>query len=65
MSAQHPQVRRAKLSFMHWPAEWLWIAFVVAVAMLVFVGLFVETGRSLPPDPSVPGSSTVEPARSA
>jgi hypothetical protein len=46
MSAQHNQVRRSKLSFMRWPVEWLWIAVIVAVAGLVFVGLVM--GANVP-----------------
>jgi hypothetical protein len=30
--------RRSKSSFMRWPESWLWIAFWIAVAALLFVG---------------------------
>ena len=59
MSAQHD---RSKHSFMHWPVEWLWIAVIVAVASLVFVGLFLGDGHSLPEGNSLPPSSAVETA---
>ena len=55
MDAQRQQVPRSKLSFMQWPVEWLWIAVIVAVAMLFFVGLFLGTefagrdGNGAPP----------------
>ncbi|HUR03024.1 MAG TPA: hypothetical protein VM347_10830 [Nonomuraea sp.] len=65
MSAQHNELRTSKLSFMHWPVEWLWIAVIVAVASLVFVGLFLGAGRSVPEDNSVPSSATVETAAGA
>jgi len=63
MVTQHDEVGRTKLSFMHWPVEWLWIAVIVSVAMLVFVGLFLGTGHSPPADSSVPSSTPLEPAR--
>ena len=34
--------RRSRLSFMQWPTAWLWIAVIVAVALLVAVGLAVK-----------------------
>jgi hypothetical protein len=27
---------------MHWPTEWLWVAVIVAMALLIFVGLVVS-----------------------
>ena len=39
MSAHQNDVRRSKLSFMRWRVEWLWIAVIVAVALLISVGL--------------------------
>jgi len=34
--------RRSRLSFMQWPTAWLWIAVIVAVALLVTIGLAVK-----------------------
>jgi hypothetical protein len=60
MDAQRRHVERSKLPFMQWPVEWLWIAVIVAVAMLFFLGLFLGTGFSSGERRSVPAPIPVE-----
>jgi hypothetical protein len=64
MGAPHKELRRSKASFMHWPIEWLWVAVIVSVALLMFVGLLLgstipseNTGR---PSPSNSGTTTAK-----
>ena len=42
------------------PVEWLWIAVIVAVAMLFFLGLFLGTDFSSGDRSSVPAPAPVE-----
>ena len=46
MSVDEKLERRSRLSFMHWPTAWLWIAVITAVALLITVGLAM--GAMLP-----------------
>ena len=43
-------------SFMHWPTEWLWVAVIVAMALLILVGI-VMSGS----DPRHKDNSTAAP----
>ena len=43
---------------MHWPIEWLWIAVIVALALLILVGLVMSEGSPRFQD-SGKGSPTV------
>jgi len=62
MDAPRHRVERSKLPFMQWPVEWLWIAVIVAVAMLFFLGLFVGAEFSGPEGGGMPSPVTAEPA---
>ena len=58
MAAQHKQLKRSRRSFMHWPIVWLWIAVIVAMALLILVGLVMSESSPRVPD-SGKGVSTV------
>ena len=60
VGAQHKELRRSRLSFMHWPIEWLWIAVIVSVALLIFVGLFFGAGAALSENSGVPAPTKAE-----
>jgi hypothetical protein len=63
MGAQQTELRRSKRAFMQWPIEWLWIAVIVAVALLVLVGLMVDTGAPRYERRDVPAPAISEPPR--
>ena len=58
VAAQQRELKRSRRSFMHWPIEWLWIAVIVALALLILVGLVMSEG-SLRFQDSGKGSPTV------
>jgi len=50
--ATQQELKRSRRSFMHWPTEWLWVAVIVAVALLILVGLVMSDSRPRFPDSS-------------
>lgn len=42
--SEHRKDRRSRRSFMRWPPDWLWIAVVVAVVVLIAVGILMGPG---------------------
>ena len=62
MDAQRHRVERSKFPFMQWPVEWLWIAVIVAVTMLFFLGLYVGTEPSRSDGDGIPSPVSAQPA---
>lgn len=62
MDAPRHRVERSKLPFMQWPVEWLWIAVIVAVAMLFFLGLVVGAEPSGREGSGMPSPAAAQPA---
>ena len=58
VASQQRELKRSRRSFMHWPIEWLWIAVIVALALLILVGLVMSEGSPRFQD-SGKGSPTV------
>jgi hypothetical protein len=56
MAGQQRELERSRGSFMHWPTASLWVAVIVAMALLILVGIvmsessprFQDSGKGSP-----------------